>query len=88
MIQDMYSPLYKLGDVANYYLILNISIHAPDTKEDKEHGSHSRILETPSPPNVVETLETEFRSQRGRIMVSGEPPSALKSSFAHLTNLD
>jgi hypothetical protein len=62
--------LVQLRDAADPPLILDISIHAPDAKADKEHGSHSRILETPTPPNVVETLETEFRTQTGRIMVS------------------
>jgi hypothetical protein len=38
-------------------------------KEDKKHGYHSRIRET-KPLNVVETLEEEFKTQRGQVMVS------------------
>jgi hypothetical protein len=41
----------------------------PDVKEEK-HGRHSKMLETPTPINVVETLEEEFKNQRGQFMVS------------------
>ena len=79
--QDMYNPLSNLRSVADPPLILDISLHAPDMEAAKEHGNHSRILETRIPPNVVETLEKEFRTHGGRILVSRKPPSAFTSCF-------
>lgn len=59
-----------MHDAADPPLILDISIHAPDAEKDKPYGSHSRILETSVPPNVVKILDAEFEDRRGRIMVS------------------
>jgi hypothetical protein len=65
------ATLALLSNVADPSLILDISIHMPEHygKEDLKHGDHSRIKET-TPLNVVETLEEEFKTQRGQIMVS------------------
>lgn len=58
--------------MADSSLILDISIHLPDyRKEDLEYGSHSRIREC-GPADVVEILEAEFKTQKGRIIVSGK----------------
>lgn len=60
-------PLVQLRDVTDPPLILDIKIYG---KLEKAHGSHFRIEEKSTPLNVVETLETEFETQQGRIMVS------------------
>lgn len=65
-------------------LILEISIHVQDYgKKDLEYGSHSRIKEIFSPPEVVGVLETEFKTQRGKILVSRK---SYPSTFDQLTN--
>ena len=61
--------LFCLCAVADTPLILDISIHAQDSKEDLEYGNHSRIRES-GPANIVEILDAEFETQRGQIMVS------------------
>lgn len=64
--------LIWIRDVADSSLILEISMHILDKfgKQVLKHGIHSRIEEVPGTIDVVGTLETEFRSQPGRIMVS------------------
>lgn len=82
------APLSNCVPVAEPSLILEISIHAQDyRKEDVEHGNHSRIRETSSPINVVETLEAEFKAQRGQIIVSRKCPHSRYGTVDALTFL-
>ena len=77
------APLIQFYDVANTSLILEISIHLPGKgQEPLEYGNHGSIKEIPTPADVIGTLEAEFNTQRGRIMVSGESrPSILNRSY-------
>ena len=64
-------PIVQFCSIADSSLILEISIHIQNFgKEDSEYGTHSRILETSTSVDVVETLEAEFKSQRGKFMIS------------------
>jgi len=78
----MYDPIVQFDGVADSSLILEISIHVQDYQEkDLEHGNHSRILETSDPADVVGILKAEFKTQRGKIMVSrkSRPPILSRS---------
>ncbi|XMA13701.1 hypothetical protein WAI453_006492 [Rhynchosporium graminicola] len=52
--------------------ILEVRLHVLDYggKKDVEYGNHSRIKKIFTTPNVVEVLQTEFKSHRGKVMVS------------------
>jgi hypothetical protein len=70
-------PLVSVYNFANTVWILEVRLHVQDYgKEDLEYGSHSKIKKIFAAPNVVEVLETEFKSHRGRVMVSrkSRPP--------------
>jgi hypothetical protein len=66
-------------------MILEVSIHVQDNygEKDLEYGSHSRIHETSSPPEIIGVLESEFKAQRGKIIVSGK---SCLSIFDQLTD--
>jgi len=52
--------------------ILEVRLHVLDYggKKDLEYGNHSKIKKIFNPPNIVEVLQTEFESHRGKVMVS------------------
>ncbi|KAG4412489.1 hypothetical protein IFR04_014383 [Cadophora malorum] len=52
--------------------ILEVRLHVLDHggKKDLEYGNHSKIKKIFNPPNIVEVLQTEFASHRGKVMVS------------------
>lgn len=67
------APCTQRDKHTDILLILDISIHAPDFEEKVlPYGSHRRITEVRTPIDVVGSLEAEFRSQKGRFVVSGK----------------
>jgi hypothetical protein len=64
-------PLVQLCNLADTAWILEVRIHVQEPGEkDVEYGTHGRIKKTFDQLDIVEVLKTEFKSRRGRVMVS------------------
>jgi hypothetical protein len=64
-------PLIQLCNLADTAWILEVRIHVQEPGEkDVEYGTHGRIKKTFDQLDIVEVLGTEFKSRRGRVMVS------------------
>lgn len=67
----MYNTRPEPGNLANFSLILEVSIHVLDyRRESLEYGNHSKIHLLPDPPDIGGLLQTEFQTQKGKIIVS------------------
>jgi hypothetical protein len=64
---------------ADFSLILEVCIHVPGYgKENLEYGTHSKIKKNSGSPDIGGVLGTEFRAQKGKIIVSRKShPSTL-----------
>jgi len=72
VILDMCVCVIQPCQLSNARQILEVRLHVLDHggKKDLEYGNHSKIKKIFNPPNIVEVLQTEFASHRGKVMVS------------------